>query len=84
MTTTSLAIIKPLSGYKASVAKACGVTDRAMIDRIETTMRQDVIHGTLDWLSARQFTIAARAAKQLIDYMDSPEGAAEYQRLLAA
>ncbi len=73
-----------LKGYAAQISKATGITDTAMLRRIEDCMRQDIFHGTLDWQSARQFANGAREAVELINYMDSPEGKAYMAQLLAA
>ena len=69
--------------YRNMIAKATGVSDVGELRELEEIMRQDIIHGPLDWLSKRQFNVAARAAKEMYDYMHSAEGI-EYMRQLAA
>ena len=54
-----------LRGYQKAIAEATGVTDPAIIEQIETHMRDDIFHSTLDWQSKRQFTLGARNALAL-------------------
>lgn len=35
--------------------------------KIEQIMREDVVHSTLDWLTAKQFARAAKKAQQLLE-----------------
>lgn len=68
--------------YQAMISKASGVTDKAMLVRIEDVMRNDIFHSTLDWQTRTQFNKGVREAMELIRYLDSPEGKAEYARYL--
>jgi hypothetical protein len=54
-----------LRGYQKAIAEATGVTDPAIIEQIETHMREDVFHSTLDWQSKAQFNKGAREAFKL-------------------
>ena len=70
-----------LRGYAAMISKATGIVALGTLRRIEDTMRTDIFHGTLDWQTTRQFNAGARAAWELIQYMDSDEGQAELARM---
>jgi len=72
-----------LKGYKLSISKATGITDNALLSRIEESMRDDIFHSTLDWQTSRQFNKGAREALELIRHMDSPEGIAELEAIRA-
>lgn len=63
-----------MSHYHAIITAATGVTDPAMLKRIEDCMRNDIFHSTLDWQSARQLRVGARTALDLLDAMDGYEG----------
>ena len=62
--------------YKQMIAKATGISDDAMLRRIEDCMRQDIFHSTLDWQTSRQFNKGARDALAMLQYADSDEGKA--------
>lgn len=62
-----------MSHYHTIITAATGITDTAMLKRIEDCMRQDIFHSTLDWQSARQLRVGARTAVDLLDAMDAYE-----------
>lgn len=53
----------------------------AMLDQVEDFMRNDVFHSTLDWQTKTQFNKGAREAKAMWDYLQTPEGKAEFAAL---
>lgn len=59
-------------------ATKCNPEDAA---EIEDLMRNAIFHSSLDWQTKRQFNNGARKAKQLLDYMRSPEGIAEIEKV---
>ena len=59
-------------------ATKCDPKDAGEIERI---MRDTIFHSTLDWQTKRQFNAGARKAKELLDYMRSPEGIAYAARV---
>lgn len=56
--------------YATIITEATGVTDPAMLRRIEDYMRQDIFHSTLDWQSRAQLQRAAKAAQREIPLLD--------------
>jgi hypothetical protein len=72
-----------LKGYARSISEATGVTDPETLAEIEATMRDDIFHSTLDWQPRDVFDRGAREAWELVQYLRSPEGAAEFARLYA-
>ena len=54
-------------------ATKCDPMDAA---EIEDIMRDIIFHSTLDWQTKAQFNKGAREAKELLDYLRSPEGIA--------
>ena len=57
-----------LRGYQASISKAIGVVDVAIIREVEELMRDVIFHSTLDWQTARQFNKGAREAYEVFKY----------------
>ncbi len=68
-----------LRGYHKMIFEAtnCDPNDAA---EIEYLMRDVIFHSTLDWQTKRQFNKGAREAKELLDYMRSPDGMAEIEK----
>ena len=64
-----------LRGYQKQIFEAtkCKPEDAA---EIEELMRDVIFHSTLDWQTKAQFNKGAREAKEVLDYMRSPEGIA--------
>ena len=64
-----------LNHYQQAIVKAtkCKPEDAA---EIEDLMRDVIFHSTLDWQTKAQFNKGAREAKEVLDYMRSPEGIA--------
>lgn len=64
-----------LNGYQKAIFEAtkCDPKDAA---EIENLMRDFIFHSTLDWQTKRQFNKGAREAKEMLDYIRSPEGIA--------
>lgn len=69
----------PLRGYAASISRDTGVTDPELIAEIEDWMRQE--QRTLDHLSPRAFADLARSYWEIVAYLRTPAGAAEWARL---
>ena len=57
--------------YEQIIIDATGVTDRAMVRRIEDYMRNAIFHSTLDWQTRRQLIRAARTAVAEIPLLDA-------------
>ncbi len=57
--------------YRSLITEATGVTDPAMLARIEDYMRNVIFHSTLDWQSRRQLFSAARTANREIPMLDA-------------
>ena len=69
-----------LNHYQQAIVKAtkCKPEDAA---EIEDLMRDVIFHSTLDWQTKKQFNKSAREAKEVLDYMRSPEGIAYMAQL---
>lgn len=65
-----------MSHYTTMITAATGVTDPARLAQIEQCMREDIFHSTLDWQTKAQFNKGARDAREMLYYMESPEGRA--------
>jgi len=57
--------------YRDLISSATGVTDPAMLARIEDYMRNVIFHSTLDWQSAAQLKRAAKTAAREIPMLDA-------------
>jgi DnaJ-domain-containing protein 1 len=55
-----------LRGYALSIKGAVPHADDADLAEIEEIMRQDILHSTLDWVSAKQFDAVAREAYEVL------------------
>lgn len=73
--------MQTFKGYAASIAKATGVTNPIDLEEIEETMRQDIFHSTLDWISPARFAAGACEAWALVQFIRSPVGAAQFEAL---
>lgn len=62
--------------YAPIISEATGVTDPAMLSRIEDYMRNVIFHSTLDWLSRAQLKRAAKTAQREIPMLDAMLGRA--------
>lgn len=69
--------------YAQTITAATGVTDPADVAEIEDSMRNDIFHSTLDWQTKAVLMKGAREAWALIQYMRSPAGMTEIERLNA-
>lgn len=72
-----------LRGYASSISAATGVTDPSDLADIEDSMRHDLFHSTLDWIDRATFARGAREAWEIVRYMRSPAGKAEFAALMA-
>lgn len=52
--------------YQRLISEATGYTEAAELEAIEDCMRHDVLHSTLDWLTADQFKSAAQEAASIL------------------
>jgi hypothetical protein len=73
-----------MSAYHASIIAATGVTDPAMLEEIEDTMRHDIFHSTLDWQTRAQLQQGARDALELIRIMANPAAVAAILGMIPA
>jgi hypothetical protein len=55
-----------LSYYMRQISRITGRSDPTELATIEDSMRDDVFHSTLDWLSAAEFERGAREAVALL------------------
>ena len=55
-----------LRGYAISIKQAVPNADIADLAEIETIMRQDIFHSTLDWVPAPLFDKSARLAYEVL------------------
>ena len=69
-----------LNHYQKSIIEATGCNPEDAAE-IEDLMRNTIFHSTLDWQTKRQFNKGAREAKELLEYMRSPAGIAEIERV---
>ena len=65
-----------LRGYAASISRYTGVTDPATLVEIETWMREE--QRTLDHLTPAAFAKLARSSWEIVAWLRTPEGAAEF------
>jgi hypothetical protein len=64
-----------MSYYSELIIKSTGCKPEEA-NEIEDTMRNTILHSTLDWLSKEQFKKTAIEAYELVQYVHSPEGLA--------
>ena len=62
--------------YRTIITEATGVTDPAMLKRIEDYMRDVIFHSTLDWQTRAQLKRAAKTAQREIPMLDAMIGRA--------
>lgn len=54
-----------MSLYSDIISKATGETDRKILRELESIMRQDIFHSTLDWQTEEQLKEAALQAQKI-------------------
>jgi hypothetical protein len=59
--------MEPRSIYAKAISEATGVTDPAFLAEIESTMRHEVFHSTLDWVTHEEFVEGAKKALEIIN-----------------
>jgi hypothetical protein len=64
-----------MSYYEELIIKSTGCKPEEAAE-VEGTMRDVILHSTLDWLSKEKFKKAAIEAYEFVLYVNSPEGMA--------
>jgi len=57
------------TGYQRLISDATGVVDTVTLEQIESIMRHDIFHSTLDWQTAVQLLKAAKQAYEMFKVM---------------
>ena len=59
-----------MSGYTRIIRETLGCSEKRA-DEVETVMREDIFHSTLDWQSREMLEDAAREADKMLDELDT-------------